>query len=291
MQTALVIMADDAGWSFRAAPDLPVAAMLLGRPVEQAADLLPRLFNLCGGAQCMALRLALGLPAPDTATLRAEILRDHVLKLCVVWPGLLRMKPVPLPANWNDAATLRTLIWGTSSAPDFFDWLASGQGVSPVVDTIARAFAPGEATAALPLITVETAFQTIAQENSVAARHASAAAMRQIEANHGRGPLWRAAGLIHDIAALLDSAPAVQMQDGTVLVAASRGAYAVQAVASGGIVTSFTRRTPTDHLCARGGILQQSLNSLPAAKAHLLPLLVDILSPCVPVQFQQVHHA
>jgi hypothetical protein len=37
--------------------------------------------------------------------------------------------------------------------------------------------------------------------------------------------------------------------------------------------------------------LQQSSNSLPAEKAQLLPLLADILSPCVPVQLPQVHYA
>ena len=74
MQTALVITQTNGGWQFRPAPDLPVAALLIGKPVEEAAALLPRLFNLCSGAQAMALRQALGLPAPDPATLRAEIL-------------------------------------------------------------------------------------------------------------------------------------------------------------------------------------------------------------------------
>ncbi|MBH1974430.1 MAG: hypothetical protein I8H94_05060 [Rhodobacteraceae bacterium] len=291
MQTALVITQTNGGWQFRPAPDLPVAALVIGKPVEEAATLLPRLFNLCSGAQAMALRLALGLPAPDPATLRTEILRDHLLKLCVLWPGFLGLPTTPLPPNWADPAPLRHLIWGDADPQDFDLWLASGQGVAPVIAAIAQSFAPGEATATLPLVTPETALQNAAMENSVAARHASAPAMRAIEASHGRGPYWRAAGLIHDIAALLNAAPAVQMHQTIAIAPAARGAYAVQARALNGKVTAFARRTPTDHLCAPGGALQQSLNSLPAAKTHLLPLLIDILAPCVPVQLPEVQHA
>lgn len=291
MQDALVIRQSGLGWCFRPARDLPVEALMLGKPVEDAAALLPRLFNLCGGAQAMAVRLALGLPVPEPATLRAEILRDHVLKLCVIWPRLLGMQPVALPGNWAEAAILRGLIWGNAFDLGFHGWLASGQGVAPVVASVLQAFAPGEATADLPLVTPATCLKTTAQENSVAARQAHAPALRQIERSHGRGPFWRVAGLIHDIAALLDGVPQVQMHEGTAMVAAARGAYVVRAASAAGLVTRFTRRTPTDHLCAQGGVLQQSLNSLPAAKAHLLPLMVDILSPCVPVQFPQVQHA
>lgn len=291
MQTALVITQTHGGWQFRPAPDLPVASLLIGKPVEEAAQLLPRLFNLCSGAQGMALRLALGLPTPDAATLRREILRDHLLKLCVVWPGMLGLPATPLPPDWADPAPLCHLIWGGSDPANFKDWLGSGQGVSAALRAIAQAFAPGEAVAALPLVSAETALNDAALENSVAARHADAPAMRAIEASHGRGPYWRAAGLIHDIAALLNAPPAVKMHGATAIVPAARGAYAVRASAAAGVVTTFARRTPTDHLCAKDGVLQQSLNSLPAAKTHLLPLLVDILAPCVPVQLPEVQHA
>ena len=119
MQTALVITQTNGGWQFRPAPDLPVASLLIGKPVEEAAQLLPRLFNLCSGAQGMALRLALGLPAPDAATLRREILRDHLLKLCVVWPGLLGLPTTPLPPDWADPVPLYHLIWGAADPADY----------------------------------------------------------------------------------------------------------------------------------------------------------------------------
>ena len=171
-------------------------------------------------------RLALGLHAPDAATLRREILRDHLLKLCVVWPGLLGLPATPLQPDWADPAPLCLLIWGAADPADFDGWLGSGQGVSAVVRAIAQAFSPGEAVATLPLVSAEPVLQAAPLENSVAARQAQDPAMRAIEASHGRGPFWRAAGLIHDIAALLHGSPQVQMHGMTAIVPAARGAYA-----------------------------------------------------------------
>lgn len=288
MQQTLVITQAADGWGFRAPADLPIEALVLGKPVEQVANLLPRLFNLCGGAQGMGARLALGLPVVTDDRLRHEILRDHLLKLCVIWPSLLSMKPVPLPKDMTAFGPL--IVPGQKL--DFFSWLKAGQGVAAVLSAIARAFAPGDAVADLRLMQADTAFDSQAQDNSVAARNASNPAMQTIAAHYGRGPFWRAAALIFDLKALLQSPPqSVVCPDGTVVVPAARGAYALRARSTAGLVTGFSRRTPTDHLCAAGGVLQLSLTSLPPSKAHLLPLLIDILSPCVAVQLPQVHHA
>lgn len=291
MGKALVIRRDGAGWGFTPPADLPVAALLLGRPVEEAAALLPRLFNLCAAAQGMALALALGQPARAPEALRRETLRDHLLKLCVIWPGLLGLTPMRLPADWADPAETARIVWGSAVPQDFGRWLASGQGVAPVLAAISRAFAPGEAVADLPLLRMGTALLPVAQENSVAARHADAPALQGIAARFGHGPFWRAAGLIHDIAALQRGAAQGQSAGDLALVPAARGAYALRARATGGLLTAFERRTPTDHLCAPGGILTQVLASLPPQKAHLLPLVIDILSPCVATELPQVRHA
>lgn len=291
MENALVIRRDAAGWVFDPPAALPVAALLLGRRVDYAVALLPRLFNLCAAAQGMALRLALGLPAPAAEALRTETLRDHLLKLCVIWPGLLGFKPLALPMDWSIPARVRHLIWGGDGPQAFESWLASGQGVAPVLSAIAERFAPGEAVADLPLVTAATVLKPIAQENSVAARHAAAPALRRIEARYGRGPFWRAAGLIHDIGTLQAGFVPAETQENMAVVPAARGAYAVQATAAGGILTAFTRCTPTDHLCAPGGILARTLATLPPQKAHLLPLVIDILSPCVATRLPQVYHA
>ena len=65
------------GPTLTAAAPLPVEALVLGRPVAEAAELLPRLFNLCRMAQGLAAKLALGLPATEDPG--TEIIRDHVL--------------------------------------------------------------------------------------------------------------------------------------------------------------------------------------------------------------------
>ncbi|MCE8440702.1 HupK protein, partial [Rhodovulum sulfidophilum] len=58
-----------------------------------------------------------------------------------------------------------------------------------------------------------------------------------------------------------------------------------------GRVSSFRRWTPTDHLLARGGVLERALASLPRARVELAPLVVDILDPCLPVHFEEAADA
>ena len=101
----------------RSAPPLPVAQLILGKPVEEAAALLPRLFNLCREAQGTAARAAFGLPPnPDWAeALRREIIREHVVKLCLKWPGLLSMPSLALPRDWQSGGPdLRAALFGVA---------------------------------------------------------------------------------------------------------------------------------------------------------------------------------
>ena len=72
---------------------------------------------------------------------------------------------------------------------------------------------------------------------------------------------------------------------------AARGQYAVRIGTQGGVVATFDRITPTDHLLAEGGALDRALGCLPAVKAGLGPLLLDILDPCSPVRLKEVGHA
>lgn len=261
---------------------LPVAAMMLGKSPEEVALLLPRLFNLCGAAQAQAARLALGLPVEGIAA-RREILRDHLAKLCLIWPKLLGLPPQPLPEAWAEGgAGLQDWLWGGAQPDDLEGFLASGRGVAPLLAAVEAAFAPGEAVADLPPLTVPMSL--IAQENSPAGRVADHPLMRQAEARHGRGPLWRALGRALDLHRLCavpsrDRTPA----PGLAVVEAARGAYALSAEAEGNRVTRLARVTPTDHLLAPGGALALSLASLPAAKAGLAALVIDILDPCVAV--------
>lgn len=283
MRPGLIIRRGAKGVDILPPSPLPIAAMMLGRTEAEAIDLLPRIFNLCRGAQVMALRLALGQQPGDLSALRAEILRDHQAKLAVIWPGLLGLPLRPMQAE----------VWGGPVPRDLGEWLTSGQGAAPVLNAIAQAFAPNEAASLLPLATAQSILAGGAQENSVAARQAAHPLMQQAEARWGRGPLWQALARVIEADALSkgDLPAPVVLADGTAVVPAARGAYAVRARSRAGVVTHFERCTPTDHLCAPKGGLMQALASLAPQNQHLAPLVVDILSPCVPVVFEEVADA
>ena len=296
METGVTLWLDRAGAMLSVRVEtgapLPVEKLLIGRPVAEAAALMPRLFNLCRAAQSAAAHLALGLPVPEDADrLRAEVLRDHLIKLFLTWPKLLGQPPRPFPAP----GTTATALFGPAetfpdSAGAFDRWLASGAGCAPLLTAIREAFAPGEAVADLPDTTPATAMTLSPQENSTALRHPGHPVLDQIADTYGRGPLWRAtARLIDAGACLAGTLPAPWLTpDGTALTPAARGKYAVRARADQGRVAAFARVTPTDHLLTPGGMLQASLATLPAAKAALAPLVLDILDPCVPVSLTQV---
>ena len=288
MQTGLIIRREASGLGFTPPASVPIAALVLGRPVAEAATILPRVFNLCRGAQTLAVRLALGLETHNPSgaamqALQADILQDHLANLWVIWPMLLGLPVQPLNKD----------VWGGEAPTDLVRWMSSGRGVAPVLAAIAKGFAPGEAAASLPLVRPETALRDCAQENSVAARHDQHGLMQQVETSYGRGPLWHVLARVLDVGACLTGAlPTPQvLADGTAIVPAARGAYALRARAVAGMVTSLERRTPTDHLCAPKGALAQALATLPAQKYRLAPVVVGILSPCVPVQFQEVTDA
>ncbi len=251
-------------------PALPVAALLVGRPPKAAAELLPRLFNLCPVAQATAVRLALDLPLPDPAELAAEIAREHRQKLTLLWPRLLDLPaadPGPLPAP-----------------ADLTGWVAR----QPLFAALARLFPPGTAVADLPAVTAKTMFAPTPCDNSPAARRQDHPTLSAAARLWGRGPLWRALGRLADLA---PPPPSVRLACGAAVVPAARGSYAVRARIDGGRVTAFARMTPTDHLIAPGGILERSLATLPADSSRLVPVLLALLDPCVPVTVEEAAHA
>ena len=273
------------------AAGLPVAAMMLGQPAERVAELMPRLFNLCSVAQGLAVRLSLDLPFQGAGDLRREILRDHLAKLYLHWPRLLGLEPRALPSNWTDGGSgLVNALWGGARPDRARDWLASGHGVSPVLRAIAGRFEAGEAVAQVP--SLHAPLSVTPQENSPAGRVADDPLMAEIAGAFGRGPLWRAFGRLVDLTRWAENAPeAGRLADGTALVPAARGTYAFRARAVEGLVAEFSRVTPTDHLTAPGGALDQCLAALPVAKRSQAALVVDILDPCVPVRIEEAAHA
>lgn len=275
-------------------PPLPIAQLVQGKPVDEVAELLPRIFNLCPAAQGCAARLALGLDLrdQDRKELHREILRDHALRLMVLLPAKLE-----LPRKQVDLTSDRALtgaLFGTAGAPDtasrFADFLTSGQGIAPLLRQVADLFAPHEATCrALAAPDATTWPGLLACENSVAARLQNHPVLRAIETSHGRGPLWRITARALDAASgMTGSLPAPRLlAPGHAVVAAARGAYFLRAKVQNGRVAALERITPTDHMLVPGGILAQSLRSLPGSKRHLAQLVVDILDPCSPVTLRE----
>ncbi|RVT83229.1 hypothetical protein DXV76_13335 [Rhodobacteraceae bacterium CCMM004] len=252
---------------------LPVARLVVGQTAAAAAALLPRIFSLCAVAQGTAARLAFGLPlADDTpAAMAGEALREHVLRLTVTWPALARGTPEPQALRLSGDA-LRAALFGDGRLPETLAELRRA------TDGIALATL-GALDTAFP---AGTAVATAADDPCIVIRHPHHPLLGDIAARCGRGPLWRAAARAVEAEAILDGwTPAFDLSDGTARVDAARGRYTVRATVVQGRVTAFARRTPTDALCAEGGVLAQTLATL--HDAALAPLALAILDPCVPV--------
>ena len=294
MDTGLTLILAGPGAGVTCAPELPVTRMMLGRPVDEALALLPRLFSLCGVAQSMAFRLSLGLDPGPTEGQRREIQRDHVARLCLGWPALLGLPPVALPPGWQAGGeALVEALTGGVMPDDLEDWMGQGRGVAPVLAGIAKAFGPVGPQVNLPFVTPETALAEGAVENSVAARQAAHPLVAAVERATGRGPMWHAvARLVDALAVAAGEVPApVVLPDGTATVAAARGTYALRARAEAGRITEFARRTPTDHLAAPGGSLARLMTAFAPLTPEQAALLAGVLDPCVPVMVKEVADA
>ncbi|MEM8836484.1 MAG: hydrogenase expression/formation protein HupK [Pseudomonadota bacterium] len=267
----------------------PVAGLLCGKPVEEAAEILPRLFNLCRKAQSVAIRMALGLPVEKDHGVGEEIRDEHVLRLAIMLPGRLGIDLVPFPRNNSDA--LVDALFGDADVLDhplaFNAFLESRHGIAPVLSEIRARFHPYDASPPPMLLVNACSILSLSPlENSVAARHEDHPVLRFIEASYGRGPFWRVSARAIDLhAILLGHVPEPRLvAPGFAVVPVARGLSAIRAVTERGRVKHLKRMVPTDHLLATGGLLEQSLAALPEARRHLAGLLMDILDPCVPVR-------
>ncbi|MGH1416977.1 MAG: hydrogenase expression/formation protein HupK [Pelagimonas sp.] len=283
---------------------LPIAEMVVGLEANDVADLLPRVFNLCRAAQSLAARAAMGLPLATHAAedLRRDILRDHVVKVCLKWPPALGLAPIALPQGWlDDLSQMREVLFGPQramprTAQAFWAFISEAEGgLGPVLGAVKAAFDPHVAcTQVLPLARPETVMARFPQENTVAARHARHPVMKAIAQDYGRGPLWRATAIALDMESCVnETLPAwTKRPDEVVVVPAARGLYAIEVRVEQGRIKRFRRVTPTDHLLVSGGVLDQSLASLDRPVDHpLMTLLLDILDPCIPLELREVGYA
>ena len=277
-----------------AQPPVPVSEMLVGKPIEQVVEVLPRLFNLCRVAQSVAIRQAFGMPVTDNdlEALRVEILTDHAQKLLVMFPRALGMPPIcAMPKRSDDIADR---VFGGFRCPgtrqEFVAFLNSDEGVAPLLRAVMSMFGPDVAVSG----EISHVFsQTKAMENSAAARHRDHPVMQYLERSHGRGMLWRCFARLLDVEMYSARIPKVRCStNGWVQVPTARGAYFVKTATCDGVMIHLNRVTPTDHMLAPGGIAEQTLASVPAGKTQLAELAITLLDPCSPVTVrQEVAHA
>lgn len=289
---------------------LPLEELVKGKPASDVARLVPLIFNICAGAQEMATRSALGLTiSPELeAQVRRETLREHVVKLCMVWPTLLgqaagrealglvaRAAEDPEAGSALGAAIFAPLDRAPEHWITLTDWAHAG-ATAP-----ARAFAAllndwdagwGRAdTTQLDLagpIDWETATQSRqAVENGPASRLAGAALLDDVGKRRGHDMLWRMATRLVEVDRILggEAAPALAA---TGVANAARGAMLVDASVTENRVTSLRRLSPTDFALAKGGVLETALSTLPAeADAPLrtiAQMIVETVDPCVATQ-------
>jgi hypothetical protein len=292
-------MLDTAGiWRIDAPPGPEAHNLAAGKPVGEAREMLGRIFNLCRAAQTAGFDIATGA-VPQTDTIAAEIRRDHLMQIFMAWPKALGLTPW-FDRTWltDDKAALNALFGPNAHAPrsdfEMAGFLGSDDGVGPLLHLIGEVFGPRTAlTEELPLVDADTAFRPVAVENSPAARQAVHPAVAYVEAMYGRGPLWRAVGRVIDLAMILEGRPLrpVPAPQGSAIVPATRGYYAVSVGTRDGHVTSLTRITPTDHMLAQGGALEAMLSRLPPDRAMLLPVLMTLVDPCRPLNVEAANNA
>lgn len=281
------LVAHPLGWRIDRQPGPDLAAYLQSRPVAEAAELLPRLFNLCRMAQSSAARLSLGLPATEGDP-AAEVIHDHMARLFVTLRRAFDLAPlIPPRATPNVFGPLNQLPRDPGGLTEWF------MTDNPLAE-LGRAVQAG-----LPLPFGQTpnlpgaAPQTGAMENSPAQRQAHHPLMQTLAHAQGRSPLWRFAGLLVDLQAALSGAlPAPRLfAGGMAQVEAARGTYFLRIGQQSGRVTDLTRITPTDHQLAPKGALELALTQVPTDRPDLVSRLVALFDPCIPVTVPQVHHA
>lgn len=286
---AAELVTDGKGWRILRHPGPNLAAALLGRPVDEVAMVLPRIFNLCRMAQSSAARLSLGLTdTPEDTT--PEVIQDHLAQVFVILRRAFGLTPITPPA----APGLADLFGPPQCLPRnptaLAAWLTTTTPLTDLIRAVQTSFPTG--LGQTPDLPFPSSGASGSYENSAAGRQANHPLSQAIAVQQGRSPLWRAIGLLADLeAALLGRLPPARLAEGTAIVQAARGAYILRLTHAHGRVTSLHRVTPTDHQLAAGGALEQALQNLPPARPDLAVRLVALFDPCIPVTLPEVCRA
>ncbi len=288
-------------------PSLPLDRFLAGKSAEEAARLVPLIFNICAAAQEAAVRSALNLAISDDLEhkIAAETLREHVAKLCLVWPTALGqaagrealgLAGKALESEEAAQSLARAIFAPLASAPEEWTaleaWMTAGQTApAKAFATVAREWDAAWGRVELPLYRPAAAVDWTsatqdgqAVENSAAARVADHRLMTEIAARQGQGLLWRMAARLVELGQLLAEGRQAALA-GPGIAQAARGAMLVEASADETGVTAFRRLSPTDFALAPGGLMASGLASLPVeAEAPLgavAQMLIETVDPCV----------
>ena len=170
-------------------PPLPLERLVAGRSRAEVAALLPRVFNLCGGAQELAARMAMRLPVPDGLVAQAaqQVRRDHLFTLLLRLPPLLGLPTAPLPEPQDVQAALFGPGGLAAAESDPSGFLAGGAGIAPLLAHLRRAVPQGALCAPrTPYPDAATVLSPQASENSPAGRRHDHVLLQAIEADDRR---------------------------------------------------------------------------------------------------------
>lgn len=287
----------------------PMGTFLQGKSAEDASVLVGRIFNICAAAQEAAARSAfrLDVTAEMTARIRNETLREHIVKLCLVWPPLLDLLPDrTAPAQCARAlddrdagSALRSAVFASMkrvplSLDELVTWAKAEETVpARLFHKVLTDWRESWGSVSLPVFDAdkeadwpEATQGEVPVENGIAGRVMDHPLMISIEEKLGRGTVWRMAARLVEVDRLLAGEEAHPVI-GPGVVAAARGTMLVRASSDETGVTGFERLSPTDFAIHPGGTLQTALESLPAAHPNLgamVRVVVETIDPCVSIE-------
>lgn len=310
------------GWRFVRAEGPDPAQTLEGRPVEEAARLAPRVFNLCGAAHGLAAARALGLPMQaDERAMARESVRDHALAILHGWPTILDGAPdraalrlLAQDSGEADAALRTALVGERLARPDFSTlsraelgaWLCAGETeTARILSRLRRSLDPAEGRAGLPELTSVDLTRALAcslgdaapgatqkrpsRETGALGRVAGTPLFTALLPEEGPSLFVRLLARLADLLALLmapAAPPDAEGAPGTGLADAARGLLGHGAQTGSGRVTRYRILSPSAWNLAPGGLLEQAFATLPPS-APQAPLaarfLLSAINPCVPI--------
>ncbi|WP_029004868.1 hypothetical protein [Azorhizobium doebereinerae] len=291
-----------------------VGRWLVGRPAEDAVRLLPRVYNLCAAAHGAASAAALGLPDPDGAApraemMRAETVRDHGLALFHQWPQMLGLpgerEALALLGRAEAGAVIAARVGGEADLPglslsDLDLWLARGATLpARLLRAVRDRLDPAWGCvplAPLTLADLDMGLDALrrpdaalpARDATVLERVRHAPVLAALLAREGPSLFVRLLARVVDLlftAAGRAGPAAGRTEGGAGFAAAARGLLAHGARTEGGRIAAYAVLPPSAWTLAPAGLLERMLDALPARRET--PMLgqwvLAAVNPCVPV--------